>query len=115
FGQSLAFTNHSFKIGRYHFRTYIPIYQIANRFVMIIYILLAADAFFSHQTWIGGYPIQYAQILCFLDLLQIRRVDKKFHMYKPVLLCVDFEKALFFNCLISLAKLRIKFGTSGPA
>jgi hypothetical protein len=42
-------------------------------------IVMAADAFFGHQWWIGGHSVQDTQAFSFFDLCEIGSVYEKFH------------------------------------
>src|SRR5690554_2502389 len=79
--QRLPLTNNALVVGRDHFSTHIPVHDVTDRLVMIDHIFITADAFLSHQAWIGGYPVQDAEILCLSDLIQIGCVDKEFHLF----------------------------------
>ena len=56
-GKRFAFLNHSIEVCGQHFGRDIAVNELTNCFVMLIDGLLAFDAFFCHQRWIGSNAI----------------------------------------------------------
>jgi hypothetical protein len=74
-----TFFNNAVKIGGNYFSTYVIINDVTDGFIVRHYFILPGNAFFSHQGWVGGYAIQYAQIVGFFYFVKIGCVDKEFH------------------------------------
>ena len=78
-GQFFTFGHHAGKVGADDFSAHIAINHFANGFVVLQHSRVAYDAFFGHQARVGGDTVQNAQIVGFLNLGQIGRIDEKFH------------------------------------
>src|SRR5690606_39952825 len=65
--------------GGGHFGAHRSVHDVADIHIMPPDPVLAADAFLGHERWVGGDPIEHAQVLGFLDLGETGGVDEEFH------------------------------------
>lgn len=87
--EAFAFAYHAFVVGGEDFGADAACADdVADGGVVPEDLFVAFDVFFCHERWVGGDAVEYAEGMCFADLLKVGCVDKKLHRKLLVVLVI---------------------------